>query len=195
MSRYKYDYGRIRILATKLEEAGVAQDAIEKIMEGGDLVLAGASPEKKADWMKGAMDCMDALLNPETRHAIRQGCACCLGGKRLEITKGISKTHQSFEDRFKAAQKAKFVFGDSLTMRDDGKMLVQFFPDGQEHYRCVCLPKAKEPISVTYCYCCGGHIKHHLQTALGVRASCEVVSSALASGGKEPCKFLFTIEE
>jgi hypothetical protein len=190
-----YEYGRIRILATKLAEAGVSQDIADRILEGGELVLGSTKPDKKADWMREAMSRMDTLLDPQTRHAIREGCACCLGGKRLQISKGIAKEHESLEDRIEAANKARFVFGHSVTKENDGKIVVRFAPEGQESYRCVCLPKAKEPVSITYCYCCGGHVKHHLQTALGRKLSCQVQSSPLSTGGKSPCTFIFAIND
>lgn len=190
-----YEYGRIRILAAKIAEAGVSQNVMDEILAGGEAILGSTKPEKKADWMREAMSRMDALLDEQTRRCIREGCACCLGGKRLEISKGIAKSHESLEERLKAANEAKFIFGHSVTVEDDGRILASFAPEGLEHYRCVCLPKAQESISVTYCYCCGGHIKHHLQIALGRKVSCEVRSSALESGGKSPCTFLYTIEE
>ena len=191
----EYNYGRIRVLANRLEEAGIPQEIRDKILAGGEMILGSTSPEKKADWMREAMNRMDKLLDAQTRNAIREGCACCLGGKRLELSKGIAAEHHSLEDRIEAANKTKFVFGHSVTQESDGKILVSFTPEGLENYRCVCLPKAKEPVSITYCYCCGGHIKHHLQIALGRKVSCTVRSSALASGSKKSCTFLFSIEE
>lgn len=190
-----YEYGRIRVLAAKLESIGVSQNTIDEIMAGGDLIGKSARPEKKTEWMRLAMERMDALLDEQTRRAVREACACCLGGKRLEVSRRIGKTDGSLEDRVKAANEARFVFGHSVTLQDDGKILVCFQPEDMESYRCVCLPKARGPVSVTYCYCCGGHAKHHLQTALGRKLSCEVRSSALASGGKSPCTFLFSLEE
>jgi hypothetical protein len=189
-----YEYDRIRVLATKLAEFGIPQDIADKILDGGELILRSTKPDKKADWMRESMSKMDALLDPQIRYAIRESCACCLSGKRLQISKGIAKNHQSLEDRIEAANKAKFVFGHSVT-QEDGKIVVRFFPKGQESYRCVCMPKANEPISITYCYCCGGHVKHHLQTALGRKLSCQVQSSPLSSGGKDPCTFLFTFDD
>ena len=47
----------------------------------------------------------------------------------------------------------------------------------------------------TWCMCCGGHIKNHFETALGVKAECEVVSSPLSSCGKQPCLFKLKIKE
>jgi hypothetical protein len=190
-----YEYGRIKVLANKLNEAGIDQNIFDQILAGGESILSKTSAEKKAEWMKGAMDRMNDLLDTETRYAVREACACCLGGKRFEISKGIAKKYQTLEDRIKAANDARFVFGHSVTMQDDGKILVSFFPDGLDHYGCPCMPKAKERISITHCYCCGGHVKHHLQTALGEKMSVQVVSSSLSSGGKNPCKFLFTIEK
>ncbi|MCE5199826.1 MAG: DUF6144 family protein [Armatimonadota bacterium] len=190
-----YEYGRIGQLAKKLEQFEIDESIIEQIMAGGETIRKNATPQKKAQWLKGAMDRMDTLLDESTRRAVRESCACCLGGKRLEISKQIAKTNATLEDRIKAANEAKFVFGNSVTMEDNGKIVVSFFPEGLEKYRCVCLPKASEPVSVTYCYCCGGHAKHHLQIALDKKLTCKVRSSALSSEGKQPCTFEFSINE
>lgn len=190
-----YEYGRIGILADRLVKAGIAQEIIDEILAGGDTIRKNDSPKKKANWLKDAMSRMDALLDENTRRTVRESCACCLSGKRLELSKGIARKHQTLEDRIAAANETKLVFGHSVTMEDDGRVLVSFSPEGRESYRCVCLPKAEGPVSVTYCYCCGGHVKHHLQIALGRKLSCTVRSSALASGGKNPCTFLFSIED
>jgi len=76
-------------------------------------------------------------------------------------------------------------------MGENGEILVRFAPEGLDRYRCVCLPKAEKPLPITYCYCCGGHVKHHLQIALGRNLDCTVLSSALSSAGQRPCKFSF----
>jgi hypothetical protein len=186
-----YEYGRIKVLAEKLAAAGIPESAAARILEGGDAIRKTASPERKAEWMAEAMRRMDELLDEPTCHAVREGCACCLGGVRLKLSKAIAKDHETLEDRVRAANETPRVFGYSVNLTDDGQVLVSFFPEGQEHYRCVCLPKAKEPISITYCYCCGGHVKHHLQIALGRKLEVEARSSALASGGTQPCTFLF----
>jgi hypothetical protein len=194
-SAVDYEYGRIRILADRLEKGGVAPETAARIMAGGEAIKKTSSPEKKAAWFTEAMNRMDALLDEETRRRVREDCTCCLGGKRQEVSKGIGKKYESLEDRIRAANDARFVFGNSVTMQDDGRVRVSFYPEGQESFKCVCLPKAKGPISVTYCYCCGGHVKHHLQNALRRKLALEVHSSALESDGKRPCTFLFTIEE
>jgi hypothetical protein len=47
-----YEYGRIAKLAESLENAGVADEIIDQIMEGGEMILKGTDPVKKADWMR-----------------------------------------------------------------------------------------------------------------------------------------------
>ncbi|MGD9142344.1 MAG: DUF6144 family protein [Dehalococcoidia bacterium] len=195
MELKKYEYQRIGHLAQQLEIAGIDRGIIDQIMEGGENILRKTSPEKKADWLRGAMIRMNRLLDSEIRKTVREGCACCLGGQRLKISRSIAKENETIEARIKAANDAKLVFGNSVSLKENGEVLVRFFPEGLEQYRCVCLPKAKEPLPITYCYCCGGHVKHHLQIVLGQELDCTVLSSALSSGGKFPCTFSFRIIE
>jgi hypothetical protein len=190
-----YEDGRVRKLADRLDRAGVAQDLAQQIMLGGDGIVKTAKPEKKAAWLKLAMERMDDLLDQQTRRDVREACACCLGGKRLEVSRSIARQHDTLEARIQAANEARFVFGHSVTMTDDRKALVEFQPEGQPSYRCVCLPKVEMPVSITYCYCCGGHARYHLQNALGRKLTCEVRSSALSSAGTQPCTFLFSFAE
>jgi hypothetical protein len=191
----QYEYHKITTLAEQMEAAGIAPEVREQILAGGEEIHKGTAPERKAAWLKGAMQRMDQLIEHEARHAIREACACCLGGKRLLLSKAIAKEHATLEERIAAANATRMVFGHSVTMQEDGQVLVAFSPEGQESYRCVCVPKAKEPLSITYCYCCGGHVKHHLQTALGRPMTVKVRSSALSSGGSKPCTFLLAFAE
>lgn len=188
-----YEYGRIAILADRLKAAGVAPELCEQIMAGGESIVKSTPPAQKADWMRAAMRRMDVLLDRDTRHAVREACACCLGGKRLEESKAIARRFATLEERIAAANATPFVFGHSVCRQEDGSILVSFQPAGLPEYRCVCLPHAKEPISITYCYCCGGHARHHLQLALGCELQLKVRSSALSSGGKRECSFVFTL--
>lgn len=188
----KYEYHRIEHLEDGLREAGVARRTIDRIMEGGDAIRRGTKPEEKAAWMAEAMRRMDKLLDKRTRYAAREACACCLGGRRLKTAKAIAKANGTLEERIKAVDDARFV--GSAVIQKDGKILVRFGA-GPPPYRCVCLPKAEKPLSITYCYCCGGHVKHHLQIALGRSLNCKVRSSALSSGGKKPCTFLFALAD
>jgi hypothetical protein len=135
----QYEYGRIARLAEKLQEAGIAPQVIAQIMAGGDAIGKSASPEKKAEWLGQAMRRMDQLLDPATCHAVREACACCLGGKRLKLSKEIAKQNGTLEERIRAANDARFVFGHSVALQEDGTVLVRFAPEGLAQYRCPCL--------------------------------------------------------
>ena len=186
-----YEYHRIKELAQRLKEAGIDRRTIDQIMEGGEDIRRSTKPEKKAEWMRGAMIRMNRLLDRQTRNGVREACACCLGGRRLKISRAIAQENETLQNRIKAANEASYV--GSVSMGENGEILVRFAPEGLDRYRCVCLPKAQKPLPITYCYCCGGHVKHHLQIALGRSLDCTVLSSALSSGGRRPCTFRFTI--
>ena len=187
-----YEYHRIGELAKQLAEAGVEPKTIDQIMEGGKDILRKTSPEKKADWMRGAMLRMNKLLPLTTRKAVREGCACCLGGKRLKTSKTIASENATLEERIKAANAANYV--GSITLQADGEIVARFNLQKQPPYRCYCLPQAQKPLPITYCFCCGGHVKHHLQIALGRELDCTTISSALSSGWQKPCTFSLRIK-
>jgi len=194
----KYEYGRIAKLSDSLEKAGIPKGVIKQIMKGGEGIRKGMAPEVKAEWMKTAMLRMNKLLDKDVRQAVREACACCLGGRRLKTSKAIARHNGTLRDRVKAANEAKLVFGHGVKMQKDGRILVSFAPEGLPEYRCACFGlgrSVKEPLPITYCYCCGGHVKHHLQIALGRKLECQVRSSALSSGGRKPCTFLFSLEK
>ena len=182
----EYEYGRIKVLAEKLVKAEVGPDIIAEIMRDGEKITKTAKPEKKAEWLLSAMRRMDDLLENQVRQSVRESCACCLGGKRLELSKAIAKNFTTLDERLEEANRTSMVFGHGVTREGDA-YVVRFDQDGRESYGCVCLPRAKEPASPTYCFCCGGHIKHHLQIALGLKLQCHVRHTALTSGGTKPC--------
>jgi hypothetical protein len=184
-----YEYARIKMLAEGLAGVAVPENIAAQILEGGEAIVRATSSTERANWLRGAMERMDSLLDERTRRAVREACACCLGGERLKLSRAIAKNHATLPDRIAAANDVHYVFGHSVTAERDGRLLVLFRPE----HKCFCIHEPDQRMSETYCYCCGGHIKHHLQIALGVKLECEVRSSARASEGKEPCSFLYTI--
>jgi len=187
-----YEYHRIGELAKQLEQAEVESGIIDQIMEGGKDILRKTSPEKKADWMRGAMLRMNKLLPLTVRKAVREGCACCLGGKRLKTSQKIASENVTLEERIQAANAANYL--GSITLLADGEIVARFKPQNEPPYRCYCLPQAQKPLPITYCFCCGGHVKHHLQIALGQELDCTTISSALSSGWQKTCAFSFKIK-
>ena len=189
----EYQEGRIKRLAAALEREGVGAAVTEQILEGGEGITSKSSPEELVAWFSKAMDRMDALMEPAQREAVRERCACCLGGKRGQLSLAIGKRGGTLEERVAAADAEPFVFGNSVAMQPDGRIRVDFQPSTWESYRCSCIRAPGATMSPTYCQCCQGHAKHHLQRALGLRLKGRLLSSALSSGGSEPCSFLFEV--
>jgi len=193
MAVKQYGYHLAEKLAENLEKADIEPGIISKIMEGGKALGKEDTPKAKAEWMKSAMMRMQKLLDLETCKTVREGCACCLSGKRDKMAKQIFKENGTLEDRIKAANEAHYVFGHSVTMLPDGKIQVQFFPEGWTEYRCPCNSKAQMTMPITYCFCCGGHAKYHLQNPLGHKLDCTTLYTVRSTGGKKPCTFSFRI--
>jgi hypothetical protein len=189
----KYEYHHIRKLSEQLEIAGIKRETIDQIMEGGEDILKNTSPEKKADWLRVAMIRMDNLLDLPTRKAVREGCACRVGKQSGKASQAIAKKNATLEARIAASNKTFMAFGGGVWMQDNGEILVRFAPKGPEGYRCSCLPKAEKPLSVTYCYCCGGQLKYHFQLSLGLKLEATPRGTALSTGGKMPCTFSLKI--
>lgn len=78
---------------------------------------------------------------------------------------------------------------------DDSRVRVACSPAEEAEHRRACLGKVDEPVSLTYCYFCGGHVKHHLQTALDRKVKGTVRTSALAGAGKEPWTLFFGLAD
>ncbi len=145
--------------------------------------------------MREAILRMNKLLDLKTRKTVREACACRLTGRPLKASQAIARENKSLDDRIKAVNKAFSVFGGCVRMQENGEVLGRFAPEGLDHYRCPCLPGADKPLPVTYCFCCGGHVKHHLQIQLGRELDYTIQSTALSSGGKLPCTFRLRIKE
>jgi hypothetical protein len=182
-------------LAAQLGKAGIKQQIIDEIMEGGEKILRKTAPVKKADWMREAMLRMERLLDLETRRAVREACACRLTGKPLKSSQTIAEKCKSLEDRIKAADAVLSVYGGCVKMQANGEVLVRFAPEGLDRYRCACLPGADKPLPVTYCYCCGGHVRYHHRISLGRELDYTIRSTALSSGGKLPCAFILKFKD
>jgi hypothetical protein len=188
-----YEYHRIQALHDSLVQHDVPQDVIQAILQGGEEIRKNTKPKVKAEWLKQAMIRMDGLVPSDRRKCIREACACCLGGMRGKLSKAIFKANPDLDSRIEAANRTRMVFGHSVRKLSSDTFEVCFFPEGMEHYRCPCLAHAEGAFPLTYCQCCGGHVKHHLQNALGDRLDCRVVHTVLTTAGKKPCTFELTI--
>jgi hypothetical protein len=182
---------RQALIEFHIDDAVVAQ-----IMEGYEKIGDQSQKEKRAVFFAQAIARMDALLDAETCHAIRDSCSCSKGGWRL---KAVQKLAQEYRDRplsEKIEALGHITHMGNPVLNEDGTITAGI---GDERgLRCPCpvfdCLDSHEPVSITYCYCCAGHFRFHYQIALGKKLITQrVVSSGLASQGKEPCRFVYKI--
>jgi hypothetical protein len=180
-----------------LKECHIDESLIAQIMQGYENMTDKVTKEKRATFFAQAMTRMDGLLEPETCRAIRDACACSKGGWRLNAVQELAKEYEGKPLAEKVQALRRITHMGNPTLNDDGTLTAGI--GGDEGCPCACPvfsgPALSEPVSVTYCYCCAGHFRHHYQIALGKKLTTKrVVSSALESLGRKPCRFVFEIE-
>ena len=152
--------------------------------------------EHKAAFFVHAIDYMDENLPEELCHQIRDACACSTGGWRSKAMQKISKEYEleSLEKKITAINQVTYSGKPSLN--EDGTITASIGDQGG--FPCPCPVfdgiSVNQPVSKTYCFCCAGHFRFHYQIALRVKLKTKsVVSSALNSLQKEPCRFIYEI--
>jgi len=170
---------------------------VTEIMQGYDRITDGWKKERKAAFFVQAMRVMDQRLDFRTRGDVRGACACSTGGWRERAVRKIARDyqHSTLERRVEALQQVTHMGRPALN--DDGTITASIGSEGG--FRCPCPVfggwKHEAPVSPTYCLCCAGHFRHHYQIALGVGLrTTAVLSTALASQGREPCRFVYEVE-
>lgn len=188
-------------LKRSLKKHDVDNAIIQEIYEGYE-AIEDKSPKKiKIQFMRRAMEILDRCFDFDERCAIIDNCACCLGGLRQ---KNINKFIDTIEGQNMTlakkiqALRESLLFSETTRLNTDGTITdgVYYRVDGQYKCACTCLSKEviEEPISSTYCLCCAGHFRHHLQNALDIKLkTIKVVSSPLESLGEKPCEFVFKV--
>ena len=190
----KYPY-KVRRLALNLEAHGVPwEQALSEI--AGAKGIGNKNPSKAAQWYSDNLPRLEEKYGADFK-AVMEDCACCKSGERARQAARIFKENPDFESRLTALAACPVIIGHSLT-RVDGKTFdVCFFPEGWSFYGCACLRFGPDDeyalIPKSYCDCCGGHIRFHAEKALGVPLTEEVLASALASKGKDPCRIRLTV--
>jgi hypothetical protein len=189
----KHKIGPINALNNSLEKNKIDKKIHKSIMENAEKIKPSSKPIEIAEWCFKAMDTMDKLLDDLTKQQVREDCACRLGGKQGKLCKEIHKKYLTAEERIEAINETHSVFGHEIKITGKGKYEVKFHGESKPEKRCVCsnfrLNGLNKKWSKTWCYCCGGHVKHHLETLLGKKIKVKVISSALTSMGKKDCHF------
>ncbi len=187
-----------RRIHQSLDEHKVDKSLTKKIMGGNGELPAKTTKKEKAAFISRIIDRMDRLMDLETRTGIIDWCACCKGGARDKAVKQFAKDNkdQSLTDRLAAIRNVPNMGRPKLN--EDGTISTGIFWLEGDEYRCPCPCfrglKLAEPVSLTYCYCCAGHFRHHYQNAFGLKLKTKaVVSSVINSLGRKPCQFVYEI--
>jgi|WetSurMetagenome_2_1015567.scaffolds.fasta_scaffold123007_2 hypothetical protein len=188
----EYSYGKINRLSNSLIKNKVPKNTYASIMKDGERITKNSKNKEKAQWFFSAITTMDHLLDSKTKKKVREDCACCLSGKRQKLCKQVNKEYSTAEERIRAINDTHYIFGNEIKIIGNGKYEVSFFNEDEPIKKCVCIKDLEGKMSKTYCFCCGGHAKYHLETVLGVPLKVKTVSSALSSEGKQNCTFQLT---
>lgn len=164
-----------------------------KVMEGSEQITEKTDKKKIAQWVKGAMERLDASVDEKTRVQAMQNCGYNCAKKNhkvIERAMGRRKEYTSTDD-FLAAEQQNPMKGTKLAR--EGNMLYQSYTPQSftRPMRCYCslfkgLP-TEDTVSLTYCNCSKGFVEKYWEAVLQKPVKVDLLQSAI-SGAKE-CKF------
>lgn len=188
---------RVEGIKKSLSENGFSDKTIKEIIGEGNLV--------------NVIERMEKTLDSDTMRQILDSHACS-GGK--EFISRCKKTGKEIEDKT-LSEKIDYVNkissgSEKIILNADNTLSVIWSFDNNGKYKCVCSAAVKKGVRVaelalnnnsvdcvmplSYCYCCAGSGRRHMQLQLGVGLKTkEVVSTPINSRGEKPCEFIFEI--
>lgn len=175
----------------RLAEQNIDEDLAKEIIGNGDLVDIIARMEK--------------LLHPEIVYQILDTSACGTSHKELNGIKKIeAETLQKKVE--KIAYLGDFHSDWNISLSKDNTLTAGWIIKEKDDFACVCSAVVNKKLKVsdlsygnrkmplTYCFCCAGHCRRHLEKLLDIQLKTkEIVSSPINSKGKKPCEFIFEI--
>jgi hypothetical protein len=167
--------------------------AAQKIMEGSEKITEKVDKKITAQWVKNAMQKLDAAVDDRTRVRIMQNCGYSCAKKNHKVIDRAVARRRKFRsiDEFLDAEQQKPMKGTMLER--EGNILYQVYtPQAfSRPMRCYCglfreLPK-EDTVSITYCSCSKGFVEKYWEAVLEKPVEVDILQSAI-SGAKE-CKF------
>jgi len=166
----------------------VGEEAIrKKVMEGSEKVTAASSESEIANWYKGAMERLDALVDETTRNLVMEHCGySCASANRSHINKAIAtrKEYKSIGEFLEAEE-------GNLGFTREGNVIYQIYTPQKHGIRCYCSLvrglSADQNMSPTYCHCSAGFVKKFWEGVLERPVKVELIHSVMS--GAEECKF------
>ncbi|MFZ5354029.1 MAG: hypothetical protein ACOZCL_15095 [Bacillota bacterium] len=188
-------------LKKSLVEYQLDDSLIQQVFEGFESIKDTSPKKEKVLFMRQAMKILDESLDYNKRYEIIDTCACCLGGetgkKVRDFAKSIKGKEMTLAEKIQILRETR-PFDTSAELHDNDIIYDGVFYKVDDEYRCACGCignfELEEPISSTFCLCCAGHFRYHLQKALDIKLkTINIESSPIESMGKKPCVFVFQI--
>ena len=189
---------RVEGIKKSLAKNGFDDKIIKEIIGNGNLV--------------NVIERMEKTLDSDTLRQILDSHACSGGKEYIARLKKIGKEIADTTLREKIDH-VNSISSDSekIILNDDNTLSVKWAFDNDGKYKCLCPAAVKTGMRVSalasenngdsvmplsYCYCCAGSGRRHLQLQLGVELKTKtVISTPVNSRGEKPCEFIFEILE
>lgn len=180
-----------------LEQNDIDKKLIKEIIGNGDLVDIVLR--------------MEELLTNDMMCQILDSCACG-GGK--DYIKKCEKLGKELSGKLLSEKINHLMMNpdsDHVILNEDNTLTVSWHFKEADKYKCVCSAAIKNGIKVSdlaiqkdncndrtmplsYCVCCAGAYRRHLQLQLGVNLRTkEIITSPINSKGEKPCEFTLEI--
>ncbi len=171
-------------------EKGISAEIVEKFVfpETED-----ETPEEKVAFVSQ----MDQLLSKKQILSImeEQGCS---KDEHPELWRKLKD--RPIEERIEMLNAMSMNEYPRTRLNGDGTLSVFWHYEENGKYKCVCSIinnlREHQPVSITFCGCCSGHVKYHSENSLGVKLRLiDTVSSPISSNGAKYCEHLFEIAQ
>ena len=189
---------RVEGIKKSLIQNGVDEKTMKEIIGNGNLV--------------NIIERMENMLDPDIMHRILDSHACGGGKDYVARLKKIGREIASKTVSEKVAHVNSLSSeSEQIILREDNTLSVLWSYRDGEKYRCLCSAIVIKGVKVSalaqdnhdaggcvmplsYCYCCAGSGRRHLQLQLGVELKTkEVMSTPINSKGKRPCEIIYQI--
>ena len=151
-----------------------------------------------------------AFIEAMDKHLSKQECIAIMDEQGCSKTNQYSAAFRKFgalhkdntlEERIALMSEFESIHKANLCrLNEDGTISLIFGIDGKKgDWYCPCAPIRKlkpHDFPLTYCGCCGAHMRYTHEFALGIQLRLkEIVSSKANSDGEKPCEFVYEIVE
>jgi hypothetical protein len=189
----KTKHGMLVVLEKNIEVLAGKQIA-KKVMEGSENITEKTDKRKIAEWVKKAMEKLDASVNEDARIKIMENCGHNCANVNKKVIQRAKARRSKFRslDEFLAAEQKKPMSGTRL-VRERNTLTQYYTPQAfTRPMRCYCsllrgLPN-DETVSSTYCHCSKGFVEKFWEGVLEKPVKVDLLQSAIS--GASECKFV-----